>query len=160
MPNRQFFVDSLREERESFGRFLSVLQAESAALLRGDVDELLRLAQEKSARVEALHALADARRSFLAAEGFATDRVGMSEWLIVNGGADHGALSALWNGLLEDAETARSLNNTNGVLIESRLRFNQAALSALRGAMQQATLYGPDGAPDFQAANTRELGLA
>ncbi|MBI1395281.1 MAG: flagellar protein FlgN [Betaproteobacteria bacterium] len=160
MPNRQVFVDSLRQEREGFARFLSLLHAESAALLRGDVAELLELAQQKSDQVARLGTLGETRRSFLEQEGFGTDRVGMAEWLIVHGGRDQASLSALWNALLADAENAKALNTTNGILIESRLRFNQAALATLRGAMQQATLYGPDGSPDLQGNATRALGTA
>jgi flagella synthesis protein FlgN len=83
----------------------------------------------------------------------------MAEWLIIHGGAEQARLSVTWNSLLADAEQARNLNRTNGVLIESRLRFNQAALAALRDAMRQATLYGPDGSPEFKSQG-RALGLA
>lgn len=160
MPNRQSFIESLIAEREAFSRFLSTLQSESSALLRGNVDELLGLAEAKSLLVAQLTLLADQRRAFLGESGFAGDRVGMAEWLIVHGGADHARLSVAWNGLLADAEQARDLNRANGVLIESRLRFNQAALTALRDASRQATFYGPDGAPDIGARQGRELGLA
>lgn len=160
MPNRQSFIESLIAEREAFSRFLSTLQSESSALLRGNVDELLGLAEAKSRLVAQLSLLADQRRAFLGESGFSTDRVGMAEWLLVHGGSDHARLSVAWNGLLADAEQARDLNRANGVLIESRLRFNQAALTALRDASRQATFYGPDGAPELGARRGRELGLA
>lgn len=160
MPNRQRFIASLIAEREAFSRFLSVLQSESSALLRGNVDELLGLAEGKSRLVEQLTLLAEQRRAFLGESGFAADRVGMAQWLLVHGGPDQARLSVAWNGLLADAEQARDLNRANGVLIESRLRFNQAALTALREATRQATFYGPDGSPDLAAPQGRELGLA
>jgi flagella synthesis protein FlgN len=159
MPNRQSFIESLIAEREAFSRFLATLQSESAALLRGDVEELLGLAEAKSRLVERLSELGDLRRVFLGEAGFSADRVGMAEWLIIHGGAEQARLSVTWNSLLADAEQARDLNRTNGVLIESRLRFNQAALAALRDAMRQATLYGPDGSPEFKSQG-RALGLA
>lgn len=159
-PNeRQVFVDALQAETLGFSRFLAILKGESSALLRGDVEELLRLAESKTAVVEDLIALATSRQKALVASGFSSDRTGMTEWLIVHGGREHGRLSTVWNALLADATEARQLNQSNGILIESRLRFNQAALTALRAASEQATLYGPSGSPDFKT-RSRELGLA
>ncbi|MEI7968421.1 MAG: flagellar protein FlgN [Betaproteobacteria bacterium] len=159
-PNeRQCFVDALHAERLGFSRFLAILQGESSALLRGDVEELLRLAESKTAVVEELIALATSRQEALMVSGFSSDRTGMTEWLIVHGAREHSRLSTLWNALLADATEARQLNQTNGILIESRLRFNQAALTALRAASEQATLYGPNGSPDFKT-RSRALGLA
>ena len=160
MPNRQVFIDALFAERDAFARFLETLRAESSALLRGDVDEVLQLVETKSSLVENLSLMGTARRATLADEGFSPDRVGMTEWLIVHGGDDHSRLSRTWAELLAKAGEARDLNKSNGVLIESRLRFNQSALTALRSAMQQSTLYGPDGAPDFDGGRSRALGLA
>ena len=51
MPNRQVFIDALFAERDAFARFLETLRAESSALLRGDVDEVLQLAETKSSLV-------------------------------------------------------------------------------------------------------------
>jgi flagella synthesis protein FlgN len=160
MPNRQLFVEVLVAEREAFATFLDLLQAESAALLRGDVDALMDLASRKLGVVETLSELGRKRRRQLVDDGFAADSMGMTEWLLVHAGNDHPTLSRVWKDLQTTARAARDLNRSNGVLIESRLRFNQGALTALRAAMQQSTLYGPDGSPDFDGRTSRELGLA
>ena len=159
MPSRDTFVRSLVTERDAFARFLGLLEAESASLIKGDVEELVRLARIKSEQVDALNGLARDRSRFLSGEGFKPDRIGMSEWLVVNGGPDGERLSRLWQSLVHDASEARRMNEKNGVLIDSRLRFNQAALNALRGASHTATLYGPDGAPEFRGRQ-RDLGHA
>lgn len=159
MPSRENFVRSLVTERDAFARFLGLLEAESASLIKGDVEELVRLARVKSEQVDTLNGLAKERGQFLAHEGFKPDRIGMSEWLVVHGGPDGERLSRLWQSLVHDASEARRMNERNGVLIDSRLRFNQAALNALRGVSQTATLYGPDGAPEFRGRQ-RDLGHA
>jgi len=160
MPNRQLFVEVLVAEREAFAAFLDLLQAESAALLRADVDDLMQLAGRKLAVVEALSDLGRRRRRQLVEDGFPADSMGMTEWLLVHAGNNHATLSRVWKDLQATARASRDLNRSNGVLIESRLRFNQSALTALRAAMQQSTLYGPDGSPDFDGRTSRELGLA
>lgn len=159
MSNRDAFSRTLVAEREAFARFLGLLEAESASLIKGDVEELVQLAQVKSGQVAELVEYARERGEFLASEGFRSDRIGMSEWLLVNGGSDGERLSRLWHGLVHDASVARRMNEKNGVLIESRLNINQAALTVLRSAMRQVPLYGPDGSPTFGGRN-RELGLA
>lgn len=160
MPDRQSFVATLRSEREAFARFLGLLESESAALMRGDVDEIVRLSAAKSAQVEELSALCERRLAQLREAGFTADRIGMTEWLIVYGREDHVGLARLWDELLKDAGAARRLNENNGVMIDARLRFNRAALSTLRGAMHhQLPVYGPDGSHAFHAQG-RPLGLA
>jgi len=159
MSNRNAFSRTLVAEREAFARFLGLLEAESVSLIRGDIEELVQLAQVKSDQVAVLAEYARERSEFLASEGFRSDRIGMAEWLLVNGGKDGEQLSRLWHGLVHDASIARRVNEKNGVLIESRLRVNHAALNVLRSAMKQVPLYGPDGAPAFGESN-RELGLA
>ncbi|MFO1318895.1 MAG: flagellar protein FlgN [Burkholderiales bacterium] len=160
MADRQSFVATLRSEREAFARFLGLLESESAALLRGDVEDIVRLSAAKTTQVEALTALSEQRLEQLRAEGFTPDRIGMSEWLIVHGNDDHASLSRLWEDLLKDAGEARRLNENNGVMIDARLRFNRAALSTLRGAMHhQVPVYGPDGSHEFHSQG-RPLGLA
>lgn len=153
-------VATLRAEREAFARFLGLLETESAALLRGDLEEIVRLSAAKNAHVESLAALAERRLDQLREDGFTADRIGMTEWLIVNGQRDHDALSRLWEGLLKDAADAKRLNENNGVLIDARLRFSQSALATLRTAMNfPPSLYGPDGSHEYRAQG-RPLGLA
>lgn len=160
MTDRQTFTRTLIAERDAFARFLAVLKAESASLIKGDVEELVRIASVKTEHVEELNLLTQRRQRLLAESGFPADRVGMSEWLVVHASRDTEQLSSLWRSLLSDAAEARAMNEKNGVLIASRLRFNQAALAALQGAMRQAPLYGPDGAPDFRQDRSRDFGRA
>lgn len=160
MPDRAAFFAALADELASFAAFVGLLETERACLLAGDVDALLTLAHTKSDRVADLARLAEVRRSFLRGAGFRTDRAGMSEWLLVEGGADRERVSRLWSELLGRAAEAQQLNESNGALIAARLSFNQSALAALQAAAQQVTFYGPDGTSQVPAALGRDRGIA
>jgi flagella synthesis protein FlgN len=83
----------------------------------------------------------------------------MSAWLAQRTDAEHGGLQAVWQELTRLAMQARSLNETNGKLISTRLSHNQAALSALQASNRALDAYGPDGHAAI-SAGTRELGKA
>jgi len=125
-----------------------------------DTEALIALAQSKSEQVLVLSRLSDSRRAFLRSAGFSPDRLGMSEWLIAHGGAEGSRLSGLWCRLLDRAVRAQQLNESNGALIESRLRFNQAALASLQAAARQMMSYGPDGTTRLSSGKGRDLGSA
>lgn len=133
----------LFEETAQLRGFLSLLEREQQALVAGEVDRLLPLAEEKSAHFARLAGLGEARNQALAAESLPPDRKGMEAWL-----ERHPELSGAhraWQDLLQLTLKAREINQVNGRLIGSRLAGNQQALSVLLAAANQASLYGPDG---------------
>jgi flagella synthesis protein FlgN len=50
-----------------------------------------------------------------------------------------------WNLLRAAATRARQGNNSNGVLIRTRMEYNRRALAELRIAPAKSGFYGPDG---------------
>lgn len=133
----------LEAESGAFLDFIRVLQTEQEVLMRGEVDKLIELARLKSEKVVQLSQLAERRNRFLAGQGL-DPRGGMQQWLSQHG-ADHPLLGENWKLLLERAKEAQHLNQTNGVMIETRLQHNQQALAVLQAASNQVSLYGPDG---------------
>ena len=125
--------------------FAVLLQAEQEALVRGELDRLMPLAEEKSRQATLLAQAADRRNQALTDLGLAKDRPGMEAWL--NGDGDKSAAPTRgdWEALLAMAATSRSQNELNGKLIQTRLQQNQRALAALNAANNQTQLYGPDG---------------
>ena len=123
--------------------FALLLKAEQEALVRGELDRLMPLAEEKSRQASLLAAAAERRNQNLAALGLDSDRLGMDAWL-ASGSKSAGA-GEDWQNLLLLAATARSQNELNGKLIQTRLQQNQRALTALNVANSQTQLYGPDG---------------
>lgn len=161
MPDRARFIAALESEHALFEAFVGLLEAESAALAGNDIDALPVLARAKSDKVVQLSQLFEERRSYLRAAGFEADRTGMAHWLIAHGGTDGARLTQLWNSLLERAAHAQKLNETNGALIETRLRFNQSALAALQAAARNTAGYGPDGSTTLATGRSgRDFGTA
>ena len=143
------FVSRLHAERDALKAFVTLLEAEQQALISGNADQLLGLADSKVLAAQELNKLAAARNDQLR-----VDSGGMTAWLQAN--AANG-LSA-WHDILQLAEQAKQLNRTSGILIQTKLRYNQQALMALQNAAHGVTgLYGPDGQHSLSASG-RTLG--
>jgi flagella synthesis protein FlgN len=54
-------------------------------------------------------------------------------------------LAEQWSLLQQSVERARRSNKTNGVLIRTRMEYNQRALDVLQVRPAKPSLYGPDG---------------
>lgn len=116
---------TLEQERDTLRAFVALLEREQDALMNADAEALLPLAEEKVRLSDALAASGAARR---------------------NAAVAHGANDAIRQELRQLAARARELNQTNGELIQIKLRYNQQALNVLLGAAQQTgALYGADG---------------
>lgn len=148
------FISRLHIERDALRSFVALLKTEQEALISGNADQLLALADGKIQAVHALNKLANERRDGLLARVGKIESVDMSAWLQAN------AANSLpvWNAIIQLAEQAQQLNRTNGILIQTKLRQNQQALMALQNATHSTSgLYGPDGHPSLTASG-RTLG--
>ncbi|MHB1231697.1 MAG: flagella synthesis protein FlgN [Burkholderiales bacterium] len=140
------FLLGLKRELEAFRQFHQLLSAEQSALVKGDADGLMSLAQRKNDKVIELTRLADTRNRYLAETIGGTNQVGMTGWLDRYDPADKQGAGKLWRELIELARTAKELNLLNGQLIHTHLAHNQEALRILLGAnTTTAHLYGADG---------------
>lgn len=148
------FISRLYDERDALKAFVTLLETEQQALVSGNTEQLLMLADSKVLAVHGLSKLANARSEGLRAQGEKIELGGMTAWLRTNNAND----LPVWHDILQLAEQAQQLNRTNGALIQTRLRNNQQALMVLQGATNGATgLYGPDGQPNLSASG-RTLG--
>lgn len=138
------FVANLKAERQLFQEFKDLLQTEQETLLRGDIDRLASLAQLKSDKILVLSQLEDSRNKFLNGLSYSPNQSGMEAWLQAQGGNLLDAKS-IWHELLNLARQAQQLNQSNGAIIEQKLRHNQQALAILQAASKQSSLYGPNG---------------
>ncbi len=147
----------LADELALLREFVALLGSEQQALIPGDIDRLLPLAEEKTRRAAALGRIADARTKALAAAGLAASKAGMEAWLASQEPA--APSRADWAALLALAAEAKLQNEINGKLITNRMQHNRHALAVLHAAADQATLYGPDGQPHVTGSG-RHLGAA
>lgn len=133
-------ADLLAEEVRLLGSFVELLHQERQLLQDGTVDALPALAERKSALAGQLADLNGQREKQLAAAGLGSGRPAMEAWL-----ATGPAHRTKWQKLLELADLARNLNETNGKLVAILMQNNQQALATLLAAGGQLVTYGPDG---------------
>lgn len=153
-PAHKELLAALSNERVAVREFIELLQHEQSLLTENDIEPLLMLAEQKSARAIKLNELAEVCRRLLVKINPSLDSAAIQAWLEVN--SREGL--AMWQEVRVLAEQAKQLNNINGELIQMKLRYNQQVLAALSGAVNQASLYGADGQSNFSTGTGRSLG--
>lgn len=140
---------TLYEESQAAQELTECLQQEQSQLVAVDVEALQQTTARKNVLVGRMTALAIQRHRALAAAGFPASEAGMLAWLGQTP-APATALKAAWQQLLAQAQQAREINRTNGMLITTHLMRTQAALNVLHQQPQRSGVYGPNGQPDFR----------
>ena len=155
--DRSEYVSALEQERRRVRDFLELLEREQSALVAGDHDHLLAFTEQKAARILELRRYSDNRSRLLASYGLRADKDGMSTWI-----EEHANESTrrIWDEIKSLAAKVRATNEINGVLVEARLKHNQAAIAALQAAARSSGVYGPDGATRLPHSQTRKLASA
>ncbi|MGA7778902.1 MAG: flagellar protein FlgN [Paraburkholderia sp.] len=136
------------DEYSTIEAFASVLTLEQKALTEVDPAEMLRpIVEKKTELVGKLATLERIRDAQLAEMGLPGGWSGIE----LAAGNDP-KLAAQWSLLQQSVERARRSNKTNGVLIRTRMEYNQRALDVLQVRPPKPSLYGPDGrVPGFGA---------
>lgn len=142
------FVSRLHAEHAALKKFVSLLETEQQTLINGDAEQLLGLSENKTRLAQELGSLVQARKNDLQELGVESGEGRVLAWLRANAA---GSLP-LWQDIVKLAEQLQYLNHTNGILIQSRLRHNQQALTVLHNAANSAHgLYGADGQPKLSS---------
>ena len=149
---------AIAAETAALQRFTAVLEEEQKLLIGGNADAVLPLLEKKTALIAELGAAGQQREAALQALGVAEIRKDAMEAWFAAAPAD---FQARWQTLLELAQTANRINSTNGQLINTRLQYNQQALSILMNAAGNLgdDTYGPDG-HKTTGSGSRTLGSA
>lgn len=147
-------LSALTAERSALLDFVALLEREQGMLVENLTDRLLELSEQKSADALGLNKLAETRRALLRENLPKQDAGAIRAWL----GAHSPKGLAVWQEILALAERAQRLNQTNGELIQMKLRRNQQLLAVLSNAVNKANLYGPDGQTSFSPGSGRSLG--
>lgn len=126
--------------------FVALLEQEQQCLLDQDSEQLLSLAETKNQSANKLTEIANVRRQYLQLNAAGLDT---PAWLSKHAPASR----SIWEEIRELAARAHHLNQTNGEVIQLKLRSNQQALSVLLGANKSAAgLYGRDGQPSLSVS--------
>lgn len=136
-------MDLLQQEQATLDGFIDLLQQEQAALVAANVEKLQSLTELKQKHSELLNDMAQQRVAMLERAGFKPDAAGVKSWLA----GQPTSVTESWKKLLESAQIAQNLNQTNGQLIHTHMQHNQQALATLMNAANRADVYGADGQP-------------
>jgi len=134
----------LTAENEALRSFIEVLRKEQQVLLKGETDLLGGFAGPKSQLVLELTKLGEMRLQLLRHCGATPDRAGMEQVLNEHYAGD-GRETEQWEQLLQLATTAHQINNSNGLLIDTRMKSTQRALHTLFSSARLPAAYAPDG---------------
>ncbi len=151
------YVSALAQERSRVREFLQLLENEQAALVAGDHDQLMAFTEQKAARILELRRYSENRSRLLATYGLRPDRDGMSAWIEQH--ADE-STRRIWDEIKSLAAQVHATNEINGVLVEARLKSNQAAIAALQAAANSSSVYGPEGGTRLTDTPSRTLASA
>lgn len=138
------FAAALQAERDALAAFVDLLRGEEQFLVRGDAEGVAALASDKAARIEQLSLLGAQRNERLAMNSLAASADGMLTWLRRNPELT-ATVGELWQDLLAQAETARQINQNNGLMIDSRLQQTRLKLAVLQSGAASEGVYRPDG---------------
>jgi flagellar biosynthesis protein FlgN len=147
-------LTALTAEHAALLSFVALLEREQQMLVDNFTDQLLRLSEQKSADALDLNELVQARRALLQKNIPQLSDASIRTWL----GTHCPEGLTIWQKALALAKRSQQLNRTNGELIQKKLRHNQQALAVLSNAVNKASLYGPDGQPNFSPGSGRSLG--
>ena len=125
--NRKNVLAHLDQQIDAMMQVLTSLNAESEALVARDADALETALGGKT---EALKKAAELEQSRLSMQSVDTDSAGVS---------------ARWDELLELTRQCQAKNIFNGNLIRGQRRRVEDTLHWLRGDVDAAHIYGPDG---------------
>ncbi|MEI6732389.1 MAG: flagellar protein FlgN [Comamonadaceae bacterium] len=138
------FLTGLRDEQLALTALTDLLRSEQDALIQGDADRVAALAAEKEERIKTLARLSEQRSNRLRSRGLNGGTEGMQVW--IQDHPEHASLaSKTWQQLLAGAEVARQINQSNGVLIENKLKQNRLKLAVLQTKGALDGVYGADG---------------
>lgn len=148
------FIVRLNTERDALKSLVTLLETEQQALIYGHTEQLLDLSATKTQAVYELSQLANMRKNDLLAHSAKIKASGIVAWL-----QSYAAGSLpIWQDIQQLVEQMQYLNRTNGILIQTKLRHNQQALTVLHNAVNSAHgLYGADGQAHFPSSG-RVLG--
>lgn len=128
------------------GRFLDLLKEEEGALISGDIEKLSEILQKKSPLLLEISNL-NRQRSQLMPQ----NEIG--KWL-----ESHPESGETWKKLHAVSGEIRKINETNGKMIDIRLRTTQQALGLLQSLANTSTgFYGPDGQTSISTSSRHSI---
>ncbi|MDZ4200597.1 MAG: flagellar protein FlgN [Gallionella sp.] len=147
-------IAALSAERMALLAFITLLEQEQRLLVENNTEPLLEIAEKKAEEALRLNQMIEARRVLLQKHIPVLTADVIHAWLAKNA---PGGIK-VWDEIVDLGTRAHRTNQTNGELIQMKLRANQQVLAVLNSAANKANLYGPNGQPNFSPGSGRSLG--
>lgn len=153
-PTHTQLLTALTAQKAGLLRFIALLETEQAALVENKGDALPDLTEQKTQDALKLNQLTDSLRELI--DGLVPQaQADIQSWMRK---ACPECLS-VWLEVADLAQRTKQLNQINGELIQTKLRFTQQALTVLSKAVNNAnSFYGSNGQPNFSPGSGRSLG--
>lgn len=154
MSSSSALLTALSAEHTALLGFIALLEREQGMLMDNQTDHLIELAERKASDALRLNQIAESRRDILQQHIPELNNQTIQSWLNNN----QAEALPIWLAISELTQRAQQLNQTNGELIQMKLRHNQQALTVLSNAVNKAGVYGRNGQPNFAPGSGRSLG--
>lgn len=139
---------------------IECLHGERRALLGRTVDDLGGASQQKEARLARFDELEQERRLVCASLFVGTDRPAMEALIGAQPYEMRAALAVKWQRLMALTGNCRDLNETNGMIAQTRQRQLLHLLGLMRSGTSAGATYGRTGAAASAGLSTRAIASA
>jgi flagella synthesis protein FlgN len=125
---------TLQSELDEIAAFVRLLEQEQRALVDNKLADLVDIAKQKALRAQQLESLSSERKRLFSINGVELSPEPPHELVAIRHLPHEGLgdLAAVWRQLLQAARQASALNQTNGLLIETRQQQNQQLMALLQ----------------------------
>jgi len=154
LPTSAALLTALSTELSALQAFVTLLEREQNMLMDNQTDQLIELAEQKASDAIKLNQIAESRISLLQPHIPQLNTQTIESWLSQN----RPEALPIWLIISDRTQHAQQLNQTNGELIQMKLRHNQQALTVLSNAVNKVGVYGRNGQPNFSPGSGRSLG--
>ncbi|HEX5362689.1 MAG TPA: flagellar protein FlgN [Gallionella sp.] len=154
MQNSSALLTALSAELSALQAFVTLLEREQNMLMDNQTDQLIELAEQKASDAIKLNQIAESRIGLLQQHIPLLNAKTIESWLSQN----QPEALPIWQVISDRTQHALQLNQTNGELIQMKLRHNQQALTVLSNAVNKVGVYGRNGQPNFSPGSGRSLG--
>jgi flagella synthesis protein FlgN len=133
---------NLTNEQQTIQQLIELIQQEQITLVAANIEAIEPITKQKAGLIAKLADLANKRHLILASANCQPDDTGMQIWIDKNNAQE---VNDAWQALMQQVKTAKSLNQTNSLLVNTHLARTQNALNILHGSNKTGSVYGPDG---------------
>jgi flagella synthesis protein FlgN len=133
---------NLNLEQVAIDQLVELIKHEQETLVAANIEAIEPITKQKANLIAKLADQSNKRHLILATANYQADDTGMQAWIEQN---DAREVNEAWQALMQQVKTAKLLNQTNSLLVNTHLARTQNALNILHGSSKSGSVYGPNG---------------